>query len=83
MNPLDPSSLDLSYYMSADKKEKRGSINLQEIRAINPVYNKTKGNIFSVETEDRKFLLKSPDEQGKAVWVAKLLEGCSKGAWIL
>ena len=82
LNPLDPSSLDLSYYSEADRKDKRGVVNLQEIRAVNPIYSKSKGNVFSVETEDRKFLLRAPDEQQKAVWVAKLLEGCSKGRWV-
>lgn len=78
-NPLDPSSLDLNYYSDSEKKEWKGSINLQAIKGVNPVYSKSKGNVFSVETADRKFVLRSTDEQGKAVWVAKLLEACSKG----
>jgi len=83
LNPMDPSSLDLSYYSEADRRDKKGTVNLQEIRAVNPIYTKSKGNVFSVETEDRKFLLRAPDEQQKAVWVAKLLEGCSKGKAVL
>ena len=78
-NPLDPSFVEFSYYTDREKKDKKKSIDLRQIKSVNPVYNKTKDNVFSVETEDRKFLLKSADQQAKAVWVAKLLEFCSKG----
>ncbi len=78
-NPSDSSSLDLSYYSDCEKKDKKGSIDFLKMRSVNPVYNKSNDNVFSVEMVDRKFMLKSPDKQGKAVWVAKLLECCSKG----
>lgn len=78
-SPQDPTSLDLSYYTEASKKDKVKSIDVREIKTINPVHNESKENVFSLEMSNRKkFMLRSADKQGKAIWVAKLLECCSK-----
>ena len=78
-NAHDASSLDLCYYKDATKQGKVESIDIHKIKSINPVYNKSKENVFSLEMLDCKFVLRAADRQDKAVWVAKLLECCSKG----
>lgn len=74
--------MNLSYYTESTKKEQKGSIELSRIKSINPVHNKSKENVFSLELSDQKFVLRSPDKEGKAIWVAKLLECCSKGLYM-
>lgn len=76
----DPSTLELIYYIDRSKREKRGSINLAKFIGIRPnakVGNKE--NIFAIEVEDRKYILRAPDLTTKNIWLAKLCELCGQG----
>ena len=74
------SSVQLTYFADADSKEKKGTIDLSQVESVNPTPIKSKENVFSLELSDRhRQLFKSPDTATKALWVAKLLEVCSKG----
>ena len=76
----DSSTLDLSYYTDHTKKQKRGSINLSKFIGIRPnakIGNKE--NVFAIETEDRKYILRAGDVTAKTIWLAKLCELCGQG----
>ena len=69
--------------MDKTKKEKRGSINLTKFVGIRPnakVGNKE--NVFAVETEDRKYILRASDTSTKCIWLAKLCELCGQGNYL-
>ena len=81
MDPFDPLAVDLTYYTDAEKKEKKGSICIGQITKVNPTQGKAKEHIFSIETHDKKYVLKASDDMKKTMWIAKLLECCSKGQY--
>lgn len=72
-------TLDLSYYSDPTKKDKKGTVDLSKIVTVNPLPNKSKEHVFSIETSDRKYGFKAPDIQTREIWVAKLMEMCGKG----
>lgn len=77
---LDPSTLELVYYMDNTKKEKRGTVNIAKFVGLSP--NAKVGNkdhAFALETEDRKYILRAPDAVTKNIWLAKLCEVCGQG----
>lgn len=77
---LDPNSIDLSYYNDRSMKEKRGTINLNKFIGIRPNAKiGHKENVFAIETEERKFILRAGDQRIKNIWLAKLCEFCGQG----
>lgn len=76
----DPSAVELAYYRDASKKEKRQSINLTQFVGIRPNAKVgTNEHVFAIETEERKYILKAPDQSTKNIWLAKLCELCGQG----
>ena len=66
--------------MDKTKREKRGFINLAKFVGIRPnakVGNKE--NVFAIETEDRKYVMRAFDATTKSIWLAKLCELCGQG----
>lgn len=78
-NPFDPLSAELTYYDDQEKRHKKGTIDLSTIVNVNPIHKSNKEHIFSLEAPGRSYLLKAADARAKNLWVAKLLECCSKG----
>ena len=77
---MDPSTLELAYFMDSSKKEKRGIINLAKFVGLSPNAKiGSKEHAFALETTDRKFILRAPDAITKNIWLAKLCELCSQG----
>ena len=75
-----PSGIELSYYKDDTKKEKRQTIDLSKFVGIRPNAKVgTKENVFAIETEERKYILKAPDQNTKNIWLAKLCELCGQG----
>ena len=75
-----PSSIELAYYKDASKKEKRQTIDLSKFVGIRPNAKVgTKEHVFAIETEERKYILKAPDQNTKNIWLAKLCELCGQG----
>ena len=80
LDPFNPTSMEISYYADSECKEKKGTINVTKISKVSPISGKTKDHIFSIETTDgKKLVMKAADARTKNIWLAKLLEGCSKG----
>ena len=80
LDPFNPTSMELAYYSDSERKEKKGTINLTKIAKVSPIGGKTKDHVFSIEkTDGKKLVLKAADIRIKNIWLAKLLEGCSKG----
>ncbi|XP_019856874.1 PREDICTED: uncharacterized protein LOC109585304 [Amphimedon queenslandica] len=78
-NPHDPNSIDLSYYNDRTMKEKRGTINLAKFIGIRPNAKiGHKENVFAIETQERKFILRASDQRTKNIWLAKLCEFCGQ-----
>lgn len=76
----DPSTLKLFYYKDVTKKGKQTVIDLTKFIGIRPnakVGNKE--NVFAIETEDRKYILRASDPVTKNIWLAKLCELCGQG----
>lgn len=74
------SSIELAYYKDASKKEKRQTIDLSKFVGIRPNAKVgTKEHVFAIETEERKYILKAPDQHTKDIWLAKLCELCGQG----
>ena len=72
--------MELTYYSDSERKETKGSINITQITKVSPISGKSKDHIFSIETNDgKKLVMKAPDARTKSIWLAKLLEACSKG----
>ena len=62
------------------KKGKQTVIDLTKFIGIRPnakVGNKE--NVFAIETEDRKYILRASDPVTKNIWLAKLCELCGQG----
>ena len=75
-----PSSIELSYYKDASKREKRQTIDLSKFVGIRPNAKVgSKEHVFAIETEERKYILKAPDQNTKNIWLAKLCELCGQG----
>lgn len=75
-----PTSIELSYYKDASKKEKLQTIDLSKFVGIRPNAKVgTKEHVFAIETEERKYILKAPDQNTKNIWLAKLCELCGQG----
>ena len=75
--------MELTYYSDSERKERKGTINVTQIAKVSPISGKSKDHIFSIETsEGKKLILKAGDARTKSIWLAKLLEGCSKGGYI-
>ena len=75
-----PSSVELSYYKDASKREKRRTIDLSKFVGIRPNAKVgTKEHVFAIETEERKYILKASDQNTKNIWLAKLCELCGQG----
>ena len=78
--PYLPQSIELSYYKDHTKKEKRQTIDLSKFVGIRPNAKVgTKEHVFAIETEERKYILKAPDQNTKNIWLAKLCELCGQG----
>lgn len=61
-------------------KEKRGTINLSKFIGIRPNAKiGHKENVFAIETQERKFILRAGDQRTKNIWLAKLCEFCGQG----
>lgn len=77
---FDQSSIELAYYNDKSAKVKRGTINLSKFVGIRPNAKiGNKDNIFAIETEERKYILRAPDAVTKNIWLAKLCELCGQG----
>lgn len=77
---FDSTSVNLSYYNDKTAKEKRGTIDLSKFIGIRPNAKiGNKDNIFAIETEERKYILRAPDSVTKSIWLAKLCELCGQG----
>lgn len=77
---MDPTSVQLSYYKDNNKKEVRRAIDLSKFVGIRPsakVGNHE--NVFAIETEERKYILKAQDMHTKNIWLAKLCELFGQG----
>lgn len=65
------------------KKGKRTVINLTKFIGIRPNAKVGhKENVFAIETEDRKYILRAPDQLTKNIWLAKLCELCGQGEYL-
>lgn len=72
--------MELCYYNDKTAKEKRGIIDLSKFVGIRPNAKiGNKDNIFAIETEERKYILRAPDAVTKSIWLAKLCELCGQG----
>ena len=80
----DPNSIDLSYYNDRTMKEKRGTIDLAKFIGIRPNAKiGHKENVFAIETQERKFILRASDMRIKNIWLAKLCEFCGQGKQLM
>lgn len=80
----DPSTLELSYFKDVTKKGKQTVINLTKFIGIRPNAKVGhKENVFAIETEDRKYILRAPDQLTKNIWLAKLCELCGQGEYFV
>ena len=60
---------------------KKGTVDLAKFVGIRPNAKVgQKENVFAVETEDRKYILRAPDSTTKDIWLAKLCELCGQGS---
>ena len=76
--------MELTYYSDSERRETKGSINITQITKVSPISGKSKDHVFSIETKDgKKLVMKAADVRTKSIWLAKLLEACSKGGSIM
>ena len=76
--------MELTYYSDSERRETKGSINITQITKVSPISGKSKDHVFSIETNDgKKLVMKAADVRTKSIWLAKLLEACSKGGSIM
>ena len=80
-NLFDPSSIELAYYKDSEKKTKqKKTIDLQLVVNVSPVQKSgNKENVFALDMKGKHVLLKASNILVQNVWLAKLLECCSKG----
>lgn len=75
--------MELTYYSDSERRETKGSINITQITKVSPITGKSKDHVFSIETNNgKKLVMKAADARTKCIWLAKLLEACSKGGSI-
>ncbi len=78
---FDPSSIELAYYKDSEKKTKqKKTIDLQLVANVSPVQKSgNREHVFALDMKGKLVLLRASSMLVQNVWVAKLLECCSKG----